>query len=238
MTKTALKLFLCWASVNVGVAEVTDDAPQVANVNFYCSTPGQVFNADCTEEFNEGGLTPDDFIMDIFNRCVYQQTGVNLDFSLPHFVVGGRKERALRTEEEAAAAATDETDGRSLQYSQCNACVCSEVCCILGYCGSSCSCTCACERRRLEDENEIISILKGGRQLQESIQRFTQEVELAVEESCTAQVRSFAILLRSHGNFCLGDGVVAETVGTTGQVVYSHEEIYCTPAVISTTHGR
>jgi hypothetical protein len=221
MTKTALKLILCWALVNVGIAQ------EVANVNFYCTTPGKVFNDDCNQAIGEGGPTPDDKMMDIFNRCVYQKTGANLDFNVPDFGVGPERKRALRTAEAEAAEANDKAgDSRSL--GPCDACVCSEICCMMGYCGSSCSCTCACERRRLEEENEIISILQG-RQLQ-------ADVVAAVEESCTAQVRSLAILLRSYGNFCLGDGVVAVPVANTAQVTYQHEDITCTPAVISTSH--
>jgi hypothetical protein len=242
MTKTALKLILCWALVNVGVAQdiflpVTEvaEVPKVANVNFYCTTPGKVFNDDCNQAIGEGGPTPDDMMMDIFNRCVYQNTGANLDFSVPDFGEGPgpERKRALRIAEAEAAEANDKAgDSRSLGY--CDGCVCSEICCMLGYCGSSCSCTCACERRRLEEENEIISILQG-RQLQ-SIPEATDDVVAAVEESCTAQVRSLAILLRSYGNFCLGDGVVEVPVELTEQVTYQHEDITCTPAVISTSH--
>jgi hypothetical protein len=247
MTKTALKLILCWALVNVGVAqdillnngidEFTDavaevaEVAEVANVNFYCTTPGKVIKDDCDQQIgeDEGSLTPDGLMMDIFNRCVFQETGANLPFAVPFPAGPTRRKRALRT----AAAANEEADGRSLGF--CDACVCSEVCCILGYCGSSCSCTCACERRRLEEENEIISILQG-RQLQ-STPETTQEVVAAVEASCTAQVRTLAILLRAYGNLCLGDGVVSEAVESTGQMTYHYEEIACTPAVISTNHG-
>jgi hypothetical protein len=232
MTKAALKLTLCLALVIGGVAQdifLADTVTEVANVNIYCTTPGQVFNDDCNKQIgeDEGSLTPDDLMMDIFNRCVYHETGANLDFTIPDFVPDERK-RALRT---AAEGANDEA-GRSL--GKCDACVCSEVCCILGYCGSSCSCTCACERRRLEEENEIISILQG-RQLQ-LIPETTQEVVAAVEASCTTEVRTLAILLRSIGNFCLGDGVVGKAVESTDQLTYHYEDISCTPAVISTSH--
>jgi hypothetical protein len=240
MTKTFLKLILCWASVNVGFAQdpsilVDPDAelPEIANVNFYCTTPGQVFKDDCSVTIIEGGPTIDDMMMDIFNRCVFHTTGTDLPFSTPDFP---QRKRALRT---AAAPANDEAD-RSLghKYTKCNACGCSEICCMLGYCGSSCSCSCACERRRLEEENEILSILQG-RQLQYTvITETTEKVTEAVALSCTAQVRSLALLLRSDGNKCLGDGEVTEEVGDTGQLTYKHEEISCTPAIISTSHGR
>ena len=42
-------------------------------------------------------------MMDIFNRCVYQETGANVDFNLPDFVLDQRK-LALRTAATAAAA--------------------------------------------------------------------------------------------------------------------------------------
>jgi hypothetical protein len=243
MTKTALKLILCWALVNGGLADEPQDilrtdapAPEVANVNFYCTTPGQVFHADCNKKIGEeeGSLTPDALMMDIFNRCVYHETGANLDFNKPKFNtdVPDERKRALRTAATAAAEGANDEVGRSLGY--CDACVCSEVCCILGYCGSSCSCTCACERRRLEEENEVLSILQG-RQLQ-LIAEPTEEVVAAVEASCTTQVRTLAILLRSYGNYCLGDGVVGGAVESTDHVTYHYEEITCTPAVISTSH--
>jgi hypothetical protein len=236
MSKTALKVILCWASVNVGFAQdpsiLVDpvaELPEIADVNFYCTTPGQVFKNDCSLTIVEGGPTIADMMMDIFNRCVFHTTGTDLPFSTPDFP---QRKRALRT---AASPANDEAD-RSLRRHPCDACMCSEICCMLGFCGSSCSCTCACERRRLEEENEILSILQG-RQLQLTAEP-TQDVVDAVKGSCTAQVRSLALLLRSNGNKCLGDGVVAEEVGDTGQLTYKHEEISCTPAIISTNHGR
>jgi hypothetical protein len=237
MKNTTLKLILCWALVNKGFSledpiilnevDEVDDVADVANVNFYCSTPGRVFKGDCKEEIGDGGLTPDDLIMDIFNRCVFQTTGTNLDFDLPDFEFARRK-RALSTAE--IEGANDEA-GRSLGI--CDACTCAEICCIKGYCGSSCRCTCACQRRRLEEEDEILSILQGRQLTTEA----TLEVEAAVQASCTAQVRTLAILLRSFGNFCLGDGVVAEVevlTDGTDQVTYLREEIACTTAVIST----
>jgi hypothetical protein len=66
-----------------------------------------------------------------------------------------------------------------------------------------------------------------------------EDVVAAVEASCTTQVRTLAILLRSYGNFCLGDGVVAEVFvlpDGTDELTHHHEEIACTPAVISTSH--
>jgi hypothetical protein len=137
----------------------TDTAAAIANVNFYCTTPGQVFNDDCLSEICEGSLTPDDLIMDIFNRCVYQETGANLDFNPPDYDTDKRKQ-ALRTAKAAASAGANNKNDRSLRHI-CDACQCSEVFCMLGYCGSSCSCTCVCKHRRLEEENEILFILQG-----------------------------------------------------------------------------
>jgi hypothetical protein len=200
MTKSALKLILCWALVTV----VSATGPEIANVNFFCTTPDDANHDHCSQEILEGSLTPDQKMMDIFNRCVFRETGANLDFDVPF------SRRALRTAA-AEAAANDEAGDRSL--GPCDACVCSEACCMMGYCGSSCSCTCACERRRLEDENEVISILQG-RWL------FLPDVAELVEASCTSEVRLLAILLLGEDNLCLGS---------------DHEQIVCTPAVITTT---
>jgi hypothetical protein len=210
MTKTALKLILRWALVNVGSA--VDAVVEVANVNFFCTTPGDANPEHCSQPISEGSETPNEKMMDIFNRCVYRETGANLDFSVPF----SRHQRALRTAALApAAAASDEAD-RSLLHVCADACVCSEACCMQGFCGSSCTCTCPCQGRRLEDENGIISILQGPRFLLPDV-----HVAENVRAHCTVEVRLLAILLRQENNFCLGS--------VPGQV-------QCTPAVISTNH--
>jgi hypothetical protein len=193
MTKSALKLILCWALVTVGSAQDS----QIANVNFYCTTPDDANHNHCSQPIVEGSLTPDQKMMDIFNRCVFRATGANLDFANPF-----PDRRALR------AARNDEAGERGL--GPCDGCVCNEACCMMGYCGSSCTCTCACERRLLEDENEIISILQG--------RRFLPDVTEIVEESCTSEVRLLAILLQEEDNFCLGS---------------DPSQIVCSPTVIT-----
>jgi hypothetical protein len=191
MAKSELKLILCWALVNVGSAVAVADAPPlfVANVNWICHGNNDAVHEHCTEAIVEGGnTTPEHKMMDIFNRCVFHETGADFGFANPFS--SDRRKRPLRT-------------ARSLEKCWERPCL-EEACCMqhTNLCGSSCGAYCPCDSRRLEDdEDEIISILQG-RQL--PVLTTTSDLAVNVVAKCTAEVRLLAVLLNVEDNLCLG----------------------------------
>ena len=177
----AVLLFSFGLATNVSAVEV----------NMRCDRADDADEADCSKEIVSGtGITAEHQILDAFHNCVMEATGENKQFERPPPPATGARDLRLGS------------PVRRELYNCNDPCVNCEICCFLGFCGSSGCCECSCNSRRLDSDEESSEEAMGLFDVLGAASLDTQKKE--VEKRCTKEVKILAKELMGVGNKCLG----------------------------------